>query len=129
MIHDSNDTADQRLGALVGDILSDSRKLVMQHIELLRHEIREDFRKSKRAALVMVTAHVLGVVGCITVAAMLVGLFAWALPGVPWWCWCGIVGGMLMALAAVTYLSGKRMIASMNLLPNEIVKALKENFP
>lgn len=129
MISDSEGTADQSLGALVGDIVSDSQKLVMQHIELLRHEVREDFRKSKRAALVMVSAHVLGVVGCATLVAMLVGLLAWAAPSVSWWCWSGIVGGILMALSAVTYYSGKRMIASMNLLPNEIARALKENFP
>lgn len=129
MIHDSNENADQSLGALVGDIMSDTKKLVTQHIELLRHEIHEDFRKSKRAAMVMMTAHVMGVVACITMSAMLVGLLAWALPWVSWWCWCGIVGGVLMALAVVTYHNSKRMIASTNLLPNEFVKALKENFP
>ncbi len=128
MIHDSNETAGQSLSALVGEIAGDAHRLVKQHVELLRHEVREDFRKSRRAALVMVGAHVLGVVGCAAVAAMLVGLLTWAAPAVPWWCWCGIVGGALMALSALVYRRGKRMVASMNLLPNEIAQALKENF-
>lgn len=127
MSHSSEDMADQSISSLVGEIVTDAQKLMKQHLELLRVEVREDIRKSRRAALVMASAHVLALVGCASVAAMLVGLLTWAAPGVAWWCWCGIIGGATLMMSAVVYGGGKRLLATLNLLPDQSVRALKES--
>jgi hypothetical protein len=57
---------------------------------------------------------------------MLVGLLAWAVPAVAWWCWSGIVGVALLILAAAVYRSAKRLLASINPLPDETARVIKE---
>lgn len=118
--------AEPGIASLIGGIVGDTKRLVKQHLDLFRHEVREDFRKSKRAARIMAIAHMLALVGCVFVAAMLVGLLVWAVPAVPWWCWSGLVGAALLIVSAAVYHSAKNLLASINPLPDETARVIKE---
>ena len=127
MLMETKLPADQSFGPLVGGIVSDVQRLVKQHLDLFREELREDFRKSKRAAILMVVGYVLLQMSCLLVFAMLIGLLAWAVPTMPWWIWCGILGlATLLALALVASVT-KKMISTMNLKPDQTATALQED--
>lgn len=124
---DTSETAGQSIGALVGGVVEDARLLVTQHVNLLKQEVREDIRKGKSVGFVMVASLVLAVVGGTCVAAMMVGLLAWAVPDLRWWAWSGIVGGAMLALAAGVFFTAKSKIATMNLIPDQSIRTIKED--
>jgi len=107
--------------------LADLQKLVGQHLDLFHKELREDFRKTKEASLALAWAVGLGVLGGALLVSMLVGLLSWALPDVPWWGWCGILGSAAALAAVFLYFMGKKKFASFNPLPDESLAALRES--
>ena len=127
MVPETKLSVDQSFGPLVGGIVSDVQRLVKQHLDLFREELREDFRKSKRAAIVMVVGYVLLQTSCLLVVAMLIGLLGWAVPTVPWWIWCGILGLVTLLAVALVASVAKKMISTMNLKPDQTSAALEED--
>ncbi len=125
MTAEPTNTAEPSLATLVGGVVADVQKLIGQHLEMFQQEIREDFRKTKEATLFVGSAAGLGAAGVGLLLAMLVGLFAWAVPTVPWWGWCGLLGGAVVLSAAALYAVGRHKFASFNPLPDESVAAMK----
>ncbi len=119
--------ADQAFGSLVGGIFGDLQRLLGQHLELFRQEIREDYRKTKEAVMSMGLGGVLAVVAALLVLPALVGLLSWAFPAVPWWGWCGILAGVLAVAAFALIQAGKKEMASFSPLPDQSAQAVKEN--
>lgn len=119
--------AEPGVAALLSEIVGDFQRLVKQHMDLFKHEVREDIRKSKRALATMVMAYMLGWLGAMLVCAMAVGVLAWAVPQVPWWGWAGIIGVMVCVAGAVLGASAKKMLASITPLPDQTAKAIKED--
>jgi len=112
---------------LVSGIVTDTQELCKQQIALLKHEVREDLRKTRDAALALgagVGVLALGVVFLMTALAL---LLAWAIPGLPVWGGFGILAVVLIIGGLVLLLAGKRKFDSFNPLPNETAEALKEN--
>lgn len=120
-------TGEPSLAALVGGIVGDVQNLVKHHLDLFHHEIQEDFRKTKEAALSVALAASLAALGGILLVVMLIGLLAWAVPDVPWWGWCGILAGALLLTAGALYYRGKKKFESFNPLPDESAQAVKES--
>jgi uncharacterized membrane protein YqjE len=127
VITELKDDADQSIRSLVGEIASDAQRLVKQHLELFRHELREDVRNIKQAGLVITAALVLASMGCFLMAVTAVGLLSWAVPAIPWWGWCGILGAVTLLAAIVAYKGAMRMMTSMNLLPVQTARIIKED--
>jgi hypothetical protein len=119
--------ADPGIVTLLGDIVADVQRLVKQHLDLFKHEVREDIRKSKQAVAALVVAYMLGWLGAMLLSAMLVGLLAWAVPQVPWWGWAGIVGVVVCVAAAAMGASAKKKFASITPVPEQTAKAIKED--
>jgi len=125
MSTDLQSPPDQNLSVLVTGILNDAQELFRQQVTLVRHEIKEDFRKTKEAAFPMAIGLWLILLGSIllsvTVAALLqeAGLHPWA-------CFA-IVGGAVSLAGGVLYYIGKQKFASFNPLPDQSAEALKEN--
>jgi hypothetical protein len=117
--------AEPGLATLLGGVVADVQKLMGQHLKMFQQEVREDFRRTKEAALFVAWAAGLGAAGGGLLLAMLVGLLAWAVPAVPWWGWCGLLGGVVVLLAAVLYGVGRQKFASFSPLPDESVAAIK----
>lgn len=111
---------------LVSGILDDAQKLVRQQIDMLKSEVREDFRRSKRAAefgslgVVLLTVGFLGLV--MALAYFLHEYYQFSL----WASW-SITGGLFLvvggALAATSYI----LLERFNPLPDKTFNALQEN--
>ena len=119
-------TANGTLTMLVSGIMDDAQKLVRQQIDMLKAEVREDFRRSKLAAefgglgIVMLTVGFLGLVAAL--AYFLHEHYQFSM-----WASCGITGGIFLliggALAATSYI----LLERFNPLPDKTFNALQEN--
>lgn len=111
---------------LVAGIINDAQTLLKQQAEMLKSEVREDFKRSKRAAefgAVGIVCTTVGALGLITALAYLLHeQFQFAM----WASW-GIVGGLFMiagvALGGFSYV----LLERFNPLPDKTFNALKEN--
>jgi hypothetical protein len=111
---------------LVSGILDDAQKLMRQQIEMLKSEVREDFKRSKRAAEYGGLGIVLLTVGCLGLVMALANFLheqyqfslgaSWAITGGLFF----LVGG---ALAATSYI----LLERFNPLPDKTFNALQEN--
>lgn len=111
---------------LVAGIVDDAQKLIRQQLEMLKSEVKEDFRRSKRAAefgglgIVLLTVGFLGLVTCL--AMVLHEQYGFSL-SVSW----GLTGGIFLitggALAATSYI----LLERFNPLPDKTFHALQEN--
>lgn len=118
--------ANGNMTALVSGILDDAQKLAKQQIEMLKAEVREDFRRSKRAAefgglgVVLLTVGFLGLV--MALSYFLHETYQFSL----WASW-SITGGLFLlvggALAATSYI----LLERFNPLPDKTFNALQEN--
>lgn len=112
--------------ALVSGIISDAQTLLKQQTDMLKAEVREDFKRSKRAAefgAVGIVFTTVGALGLITALAYLLHeQYAFKM----WASW-GIVGGLFAlvggACAAFSYI----LLERFNPLPDKTFNALKEN--
>ena len=111
---------------LVSGIVNDAQTLMRQQIEMLKAEVKEDFRRSKRAAefgglgIVMLTVGFLALVGAL-------GFFLHEYYGFSLGASFGITGGVFLliggALAATSYI----LLERFNPLPDKTFNALQEN--
>ena len=125
--HQASAPADQALGSLVGGIFADMQRLLGQHLELFRQEVRDDLRKTKEAVLSIGLGGALAGVAALLVLPALIGFLSWAVPAVPWWGWCGILAGVLAVAAFALIQAGKKQMTSFNPLPDQSAQAVQEN--
>jgi hypothetical protein len=112
--------------ALVSGIVEDAQRLMAQQVQMLKSEVREDFRRSKRAAeygsmgIVLLTVGFLGLVSALA-------FFLHEQYGFSLWASWGITGGIFLiaggALAATSYI----LLERFNPLPDKTFNALQEN--
>ena len=114
------------VSGLVSGILDDAQTLVKQQIEMLKAEVREDFRRSKRAAefgAVGIVCATVGSLGLVTaVAYLLHEQFQFAM----WASW-GIVGGAFTILGIALGVTSYLLLERFNPLPDKTFSALQEN--
>ena len=119
------DASGASLTSLLGGIISDAQTLIRQQADMLKAEVREDFKRSKRAAefgAVGIVFSTVGALGLVTAAAYLLHeRFQFAM----WASW-GTVGGLFLivgvALARVSY-----VLLRINPLPVKSMNALQDN--
>ncbi|MCI0704092.1 MAG: phage holin family protein [Planctomycetia bacterium] len=111
---------------LVSGIVSDAQTLLRQQAEMLKAEVKEDFRRSKRAAeygAVGIVCATVGVLGLITALAyVLHEQFQFAM----WASW-GIVGGVFTIVGVALGVFSYILLERFNPLPDKTFNALKEN--
>jgi uncharacterized membrane protein len=117
----------ESLTALVTGILHDAEQLFKQQVTLLKHEVREDVRKTAVASAPLVAGGVVLALGVFFVLLGVPLLLAWALPAVPLWAWFMTWGAIIAVAGAVLLYAGKKKFDSFNPLPVETAEALKEN--
>jgi len=113
--------------SLVTGIISDAQDLFKQQFELLKHEVRDDFRKTKEVGLTLAFAGGLGLVGAILLVQMLVYLTQWLVPELALWACFGIWGILLFGAGAVMFFIGKTTLDTIDPVPEKSAQALKEN--
>jgi len=116
---------EQNLSVLLTGILNDAQELFRQQVNLVRHEVREDFRKTKEAALPMAIGLWLALLGTILLSVTAALLLHAA--GLELWACFAIVGGVVALVGGVLFYVGKLKFDSFNPLPDESAKALQEN--
>ena len=120
------DASGASLTSLLGGIISDAQTLIRQQADMLKAEVREDFKRSKRAAefgAMGIVFSTVGALGLVTaVAYLLHERFEFAM----WASW-GMVGGLFLvvgvALARVSYV----LLERINPLPVKSMNALQDN--
>jgi len=118
---------DPSVTTLVSGIISDAQDLLKQQFELLKHEVKEDIRKTRDAGMILGLGIGVGFVGATLLAFMLAHLLAWAEPAMPLWACYGICGAILFAVGAGICYAGAMKLKTINPLPNESAQILKEN--
>lgn len=115
------------VSGLVTGIIGDAQTLFKQQVEMVRHEILGDFRKTRDAGLKLVAGVTFAIVGAMLLTTMLVHLLCYAWPQLPLWGGYAIVGLFISAIGAGLLWWGKCEFDSFNPLPDESAKALQEN--
>jgi len=120
----ANDTS---VTSLVSGIISDAQDLFKQQFELLKHDVREDFRKAKDASFMLGVGFGIAMVGVILLGFTLAHLLAWAVPTLPLWAWYGICGLILAAVGGGLTYAGLSKFETVDPVPHASAEALKEN--
>jgi hypothetical protein len=113
--------------SLVSGIVRDAQELIKQQAALVRTEIREDFRKTKKAALLLVCGALAALPAALLLCFALVYLLHWSAPALELWAWFLIVGGAIGVASSALIYSGVKRFQSFSPLPDESVAALREN--
>jgi hypothetical protein len=116
----------QTVTALVSGIVADAQELVKQQMAMVRAELRADFRRTVRAAVLLAVGGVLAIPAVLLVCNMLVYLLHEP-GGLSIWASYAIVGGVFVVLSAILIGIGIQRFRSFNPLPDQSVEAFKEN--
>lgn len=127
MANDLHTSHEPSMTGLVTGIVHDAQQLLGQQLSLFREEVKEDLRKTKDAALALSIGIGIVAVGGLLWCLMLVHLLFWLAPVLPLWACYGIIGLVLVACGGGLLYVGKRRLQSFNPLPEQSVRALKEN--
>jgi Putative Actinobacterial Holin-X, holin superfamily III len=136
MANEVQTTPEPSVTALVTGILNDAQRLFQQQLALIRSEIRQDFRKTQEASVLLGVG--VGVCGLAAVMlSMTLALLLWwlTLPvsqqtdpaRIPLWGCFAIVGVILAAVGGILAYAGVKKFQSFNPLPDQSVAALQEN--
>jgi hypothetical protein len=119
---------------LLRGIINDLGDLIRQEIRFARTEFKSDVRKLTRAAAVLAFGVGTAGLGVVLVAFMLVYLIHWlslpagtAEPGIPLWGCYGIVAAVFLAAGGLMVFAGVKRLQSVNPLPDQTAKNVKEN--
>lgn len=118
--------SEQNLSTLVTGILNDAQLLFRQQVDMVRHEVREDFRKTKEAAVPLAIGTYLALLG-VALLSVTLALMLDTFTTLDTWACFAIVGGVVALAGGGLFYAGKQKLASFNPLPDESAKALQEN--
>jgi len=114
------------MAGLVSGIINDAQTLLRQQAEMLKSEVREDFKRSKRAAEFGALAIVFGTVGALGLITALAYFFHEQFQFAMWASW-GIVGGVFLVTGGACGWFSYVLLERFNPLPDKTFNALKEN--
>ena len=127
MATDLNTAHEPSVTELVSGIIADAQSLFKQQVDMLTHEIKEDFSKTRQAGLMLGLGAGVGLVGTLLLSLMLVLLTSWALPDWPLWACYGGWGMVMFILGAGLAYLGKLKLDSFNPLEDETAQSVEEN--
>jgi hypothetical protein len=113
---------------LVSGIVGDVQEILVNQMALLRHEVKEDFRRTRDASLAVVLGLAILGLGSVLLCLTVVYLLEWAFESLPLWGAFAIVGIPIAIAGGVLLSSGLAELRSFNPLPDETATAVKETF-
>jgi len=117
-------TDDHSIGELVTDISGDLSQLFRQEVELAKAELKEEATKAGKAAGMLGGAGFAGYLAVVLLSFALV----FALSNVMDAGWAAlIVAGLWLAVGAALYVSGRKLMKTVDPVPNRTVETLKED--
>jgi len=114
------------VSGLMTGIFNDAQELMKQQLVLLRHEVKDDIRKTATGAGSLVAGGAICVLAGLMFCLMVVYLISWAAPTLPLWVCYGIVGAVIAAIGGALLYFGVRKFQSFNPVPEQSMQALKE---
>lgn len=111
---------------LVSGIIADAQTLLRQQTDMFKAEVREDFRRSKRAAEFGAAGIVCCTVGLLGLITAFVNLLHEQFLFSLWASW-GLVGGVFLIAGVALGGFGYVLLERFNPLPDKSYNALKEN--
>jgi hypothetical protein len=111
---------------LIVDILGDGQTLLLQEIQLAKHEIQDEVRKTVTAAVSLAAGAAIALIGGLLLVLMLVHLLK-AVTELPLWACYATVGVLLSAIAAALINIAVKKLRHIHLVPVRTVETLKEN--
>jgi hypothetical protein len=112
--------------ALAGDVLAGVEQLVVQQLQLLRHELRQDLRQARTAAIFLGAGLGVTLVGGLLFCLMPPYWLHWSVPELPLWACFGSAGGVFLLLGGGAVYTALEKFQASAALP-ESLAALKEN--
>lgn len=113
------------LGELVSGLSDDVTTLMRKEMELAVAEIQENVKEATRAGMTVTVAGFLGYAGLILLLIAVSLLLGSALNSM--WMGIGIVGLVVVVIAAVLYGSGKAKLEQVNLLPRRTMRSVERD--
>lgn len=126
MANDLRTGSQPSVTSLVTGIAGDLQDLLGQQLAMFRAEFESDLRKTKEAALFLAAGMGVAAVAGIMLCLMLVYLLQWATE-LPYWACFGIIGVGLGLVGGTMVYVGRKRFESFSPLPDQSVRALKEN--
>jgi hypothetical protein len=126
VVNSASHNSEPTLAELVNGLMSDAKLLVRQELALARHELYEEARKTKTAAVSAGVGVGIGAIGGLLLIIMLVHLLR-ALTEWPIWTCYGIVGGIFAVVGVTLLYSARRQISQIYVVPQQTVETMKEN--
>lgn len=114
------------IARLISDLLRDLRTLMLQQVQLLRHEIEAEVDKVKKASISLAIGGLLLGLGGLFLIIMLVHLLQ-ALTGLPLWASYGIVGSLLVIGGIVLVKGAMKISGTVQPLPVRTIQTMKED--
>lgn len=112
------------IGAMLGGLLKDLQDLVRGEVALAKAEIKEDVSSAGKGVAALAAAAFLGLTGFVF---LMLGLTYLLNIWMRMWIAAAIVGGVLVLVAAVLGMSGKKQLSASNLKPEQTIDSLKED--
>lgn len=126
-VDDARDTLSQGaqgLGSVVSGIVEDLQGIVRGEVQLAKTELKEDATQMGKGAGMIAAGVFFGLVGFIFLMLALTYLLdKW----MSLWMAAGIVGLLLVIIAAVLAMAGKSQISSVNPAPEQAIESVKED--
>jgi uncharacterized membrane protein YqjE len=105
-------------------VIEDLQAIVRGEVQLAKAEIREDASRIGSGAAMIAVGALVGLVGFIF---LMLGVTYLLNKSIEMWLAAGIVGLVLLAIAAAVALSGRSRVRAANLTPVQTIDSLKEN--
>jgi len=119
-------TASPSMTGLLTGIVKDMQELTRQQLTLFKEEVKDDFRRTREIAVSWAIGLGAAALGLVLLAFAVVYLLVWGTP-LPLWACFGIVGAAAVLAGGALLYAGRKKLESFNPLPEQSVRALKEN--
>ena len=122
----SSSSPEKTMVGLIVDILNDGQTLLLQEIQLAKHEIQDEVRKTVAAGVSLAAGAAIALVGGLLLVLMLVHLLN-AVTELPLWACYATVGVLLSVIAAALINVAVKKLRDIRMVPARTVETLKEN--
>lgn len=114
----------ESIGSLLSGLIGDLQQLIRGEVSLAKTEIREEIGTAMGGMKMLGAAAIFGLVALIL---LMFGVAAYLEKWVEDWQAMGIVGLVLLVLAGMAALVGKRRLQASTLAPDQTIASLKED--
>jgi hypothetical protein len=122
MATDLKSNQEPSVTSLVTGIISDAEDLFKQQFALLKHDVREDIRKTKEVGFTLALGAGLALVGGILLVQMLVYLTQALVPDLPLWVCYGIWGVVMFIAGGILVFVAMKTLDTLQPLPDKLAQ-------